>query len=276
MPPMRIPLFFSFVLVCLAVPLHAGEPSSPQPTIPAAAKSPSPEEVVAGFNKENPGIRIDLKNQWVDLDAKVCLRDAPMLEALVCTPMTKEHESILVSNVKPSQLHLALLLLGLEPGAPRSVRWVGPNGDQPQVIPARGAEVALFFITTTEVKENGKEVEKQVEVPASDWLLNEKTRKKATNNRWLFAGSMMAKTPEGKPYYWADGEGDMISTVHFGDETLAPHNNKTKENDSEGDELGCNTALIPAVDTKVVVRIKPVKAEKTEIAPKPATVEKKE
>lgn len=274
---MRTSLLFLTTLACLSFPLLAQEAAVPKVASPSEAK-PSSADIIAGFNKENPGVRIDSKNQWVEFDAKVCLRDVPMLEALVCTPMTKEHESILVSKVKPSQLHLALLLLGLEPGAPRAVRWVGPNGDQPQAIPARGEEVALFLVTHAKVMENGKEVDKETEVPAGDWLLNQKTKKKSDNNRWLFTGSRMAQTPEGKPYYWADGEGDMISIVHFGDETLAPTTNKTKANESEGDDLGCNTVLIPPVDTQVIVRVKKVPKERVKTAPAKveASVEKSE
>ncbi len=240
---------------------------------PAAA--PTTEQVIAGFNKESKNIRIDAKNHWVEFDAKVCLRDAPMLESLVCTPMTREHESILVSESKPSQIHLALLLLGLEPGAPRSIRWVGPEKDQPVAVPAKGPEVELFFIFKTKVKtgEPGaeKEVEKEVEMPANEWLIDAKTKKESVNDRWLFTGSRMIKDINGGMTYMADGEGNIASLVHFGDEVLAPHSKKTKENNSEGEDLICNTPKIPEVGTPIKVRIKPVKVEKPVVDKKKET-----
>lgn len=255
-PSMRILSILCFFLAaCSAVAVD----SKP-------AKILSAEQVIAGFNQENKRIHIDVKNHWVEFDAKVCLQDAPMLEALVCTPMTREHESLLVSEAKPSQIHLALLLLGLEPGAPRSIRWVGPQGDQPMVVPAKGPEVELFFIFKTKVKtgEPGaeKEVEQEVEIPANQWLIDAKTKKESINDRWLFTGSRMIKDIEGGMTYMADGEGNIVSLVHFGDEVLAPHGKKTKENNSEGEDLVCNTPKIPAVGTPVKVRIKPVKVEK--------------
>lgn len=257
-------LSFFLSLSLTTLPLVAEEAPVPASTpantpAPAPVVPPTVAQIIENFNKENPGIRIDAKNHWLEFDAKVTMREGEMLEDLVCLPMTREHESILVSAAKPSRLHLGLLLLGLEPGAPRSVRWVGPNGDEPQVVPASGAEVALFMVYKTKEVVEGKEVEKEVEVPANKWLKDARTNKESVTDRWIFTGSRMGKTVDGAPFYTADGEGNTVSIVHFGDETLAPHTRKTKEKASEGEDLVCNTPAIPAVGTQVVVRVKPVK-----------------
>lgn len=258
MLPMRFPLLLAFFL--WTTPAALAEDPAPAGAAPKAAASEA--DILEAFNKENPHVRIDAKNGWLEFDAKVCLRQSEMLENLVCTPMTREHESILVSEAKPSRVHLGLLLLGLEAGSPRSVRWVGPNGDEPQIVPAVGPEVEVFLVYKTKETVDGKEVEKEVEMPANRWLVDTKTRKESPNDHWMFTGSRMAKTVDGAPAYVADGEGNLISVVHFGDETLAPHTRKTKENTSDGGALTCNTKLIPELGSRVAVRIKPVKAEK--------------
>ena len=40
------------------------------------------------------------------------------LEQVACAPATREHESLVVVNAKPSHIHAALLMAGFEPGTP--------------------------------------------------------------------------------------------------------------------------------------------------------------
>ena len=44
------------------------------------------------------------------------------LEQVACMVGTREHESLVVVEAKPSEVHAALLLLGLEPGTPKAGR----------------------------------------------------------------------------------------------------------------------------------------------------------
>src|SRR5215210_7400016 len=58
--------------------------------------------------------------------------DAP-LEFFCVVSGGPEHESVLRSPVKPAHLHLALLMLGLQPGAPvqyseAAQKWIPPHG----------------------------------------------------------------------------------------------------------------------------------------------------
>src|SRR5262245_39887693 len=109
------------VLLACAMSTHAtaADPAPPAPQTgsktsdqpgPAKAKEAAAKAIEA-FNKENPGIHIDADKGVVDLTTAVALKDAPNLECLLCTKGTKDHESLLVTEIKPSQLHLALLLL---------------------------------------------------------------------------------------------------------------------------------------------------------------------
>src|SRR5438132_2097412 len=64
-----------------------------------------------------PFISVDAKNKQIRVDGETIGCQAP-LEFFCVVAGTSEHESILRSKAKPSNIHLALLMLGLEPGEP--------------------------------------------------------------------------------------------------------------------------------------------------------------
>jgi hypothetical protein len=77
----------------------------------------NPDQEKALRKLSMPGILLNLEERCVDVNATVCLREG-LLELLACTKNSKEHESILVMNARPMQVHTALLLLGSRPGTP--------------------------------------------------------------------------------------------------------------------------------------------------------------
>ncbi len=187
---------------------------------------------------------IDRENGWIDIEATVVLRDADWLELLACLPGTRTHESILAVHARPSHIHLALLMLGLEPGAP--LRWV-PKDETFEMIPPSGAAVSVSLIVTQD--------DQTTETPANHWLIDRRTKQPPPDNVWLFTGS--TDDPQlGEQSYGADLGGSVISLVSFGDDVLARPNNTTNEND-EG-AWGPNTKLIPPIGTPVLIRIRPI------------------
>ena len=86
-----------------------------------------------------PGIKLNLEEHSVDVEATVCLHEGS-LELIACAEGTKEHESILAISARPMHIHTAMLLMGAKPGNPamkkvsdgEGVRWVpvDPSGDQ--------------------------------------------------------------------------------------------------------------------------------------------------
>lgn len=233
---------------CAAV--RADNPPAPPAPAPGGAVAPQPPaDPIEVFQQQNPGLRILPGKAGVDMEVEVALREAPLLECLVCTRGTKDHESLFVTDLKPSQLHLALLLIGLNPGQPRSVVWVGPNKDEPKLVPASGPEVQIVAVTRIG--------DQEVEVPITDWLVTGPKREKAPASTWMFTGSMF-KQFEGRQFYVADANGPLVSLCHFGFDTLAPHTAKTDQADSAGEDFGCRAAAIPPVNTKLTLRFKPV------------------
>lgn len=197
-----------------------------------------------------PHIRIDREKKWVDFDAKVVLRDGKWIELLVCTPGSREYESILTTEAKPSHLHLALLILGQTPGSPMT--WL-KNGDDLTPVPPKGPaiEVSIHYLKDGE----------PVVIPAGQWIINRQTNAPLPHSQWLFTGSKFMAV-DGQPVYTADVNGSCLSLVNFGDELLARPTTQTNHTDNE--QLAANTPLIPQVGTFVVVRLTPAEEAKAQ------------
>lgn len=225
-----------------------------------------------------PGIKINAKEAYVDVDAEVCL-DAGALELVACTPETKEHESIIKVLAKPVHMHMALLLIGAQPGNPATQRMVG-EGDEKRFLylPARGQPVHVSLVIAD--KEGKKK-----EHPISHFIQHvedetnffeggqkaEENRKFPTNE-FLFLGSVLFDNGKGGPRrYLAEESGNVISISTFGDETLGLSEVYEHVNGSLVWEI--NTDHLPEMGTKVTLRLRPVfkpAEEKPNVAPKPS------
>lgn len=262
----------------LALAAVAGEepiqPEPPKAEAPAAA--PAMREVF-------PGVRVDLGGRVAEFDGVVPVNAHTkadlkvFLETTVCGYDSKEHESLVVTKAKPSQVHAALLLLGLKPGKPgawklEEKKWVG--------IPPDGDEVEVRFVVT------GADGTQREEDPA-DWIVNIKDGKSlreiAPDAKWVFAGSKLAAkklsqrapgegtaaTPNppasddakpGPEYYVADVEGTLIGLTSFGTESIGLTAMYNPDNDKEAPEWIASREKTPEISTKVVVRVRPKKA----------------
>ncbi|MEX2215326.1 MAG: YdjY domain-containing protein [Phycisphaeraceae bacterium] len=196
-----------------------------------------------------PGISVDREKKIVDLEGVIIPALQPdWLELLACMPKSREHEAIIRIAAKPSHIHTSLMLIGLKAGTPARVEF---KGEEPIYHPPKGDPVAVWII----YEKDGKEVT----IPASDWIVNQKTKENLPDNIWLFTGSRLVEI-DGKPVYIADVEGNILSLVNFGDEVLA---RKTKMRGGQGggggDTWGANPKGIPKNGTKITVRLTPAK-----------------
>jgi hypothetical protein len=149
-------------------------------------------------------MKIDVKNRRITLQCEVCLTDG-ILELLVCKANSKEYESILSTQASASDLHAALLALGLTPGLPARAA-LAPDRQTMVSLPPQGAELS--------VRLRWKDAKGAVhEVNAADWLEPSGMKPKETvmPKNWVFVGSDI--TPGGT--YWADDDGDVISVSNF-------------------------------------------------------------
>jgi hypothetical protein len=221
-----------------------GADQKPRPSgAPATQAASKPAQDVLPF------IHVDAKAGYVDIDASVVMREGDWLELAVCIPQSKEHESILVTHAKPSHIHAALLMLGLEPGEPLR------REEQPGKVLVYGPYGPRVAVTVVYADDKGQTVER----PISDWIYDRQTKTNMPNEPFIFTGSFFAKTRDGGEIYMADPVGTVLSLVTFGDEVLGRPTEVTNMNDQQ--IYGCKTELIPKLKTPVTVRLKPL--EKT-------------
>ncbi len=236
--------------------------------LPAVTASPeaaaSPTLPTTPLDKTTlPHVQVNQQERYIDLQATVVLREGDWLELLACSPNSREHEAILTLKVKPSHLHLALLMLGLEPGKPMS--WEHPQTNPspqttsdikrqvaPQIIPPQGPKIAVTLILPS--KNNTA-----MEIPANRWILDATTQQPMLDNIWLFTGSSFVNW-NGQRVYRADVNGTLLSLVNFGDDVLARPTELTSQNDNA--RWQPNTPQIPPVGTAITVRLRPMVPKK--------------
>ena len=212
-----------------------------------AASAPAGAQGPAKPAKDTPRIvkfkhlRLDLTRRQVLVDAKVCLREG-ILEFLVCKTGSKEHESVLSTDAPGSQLHAALLALGLTPGQP--ARWSGVAGSG-KFLPPRGPKLKLAF--------RWKDPQGKTHLDdAGKWLKSAGERQARMPTHWVFIGSEVL--PDGK--YWADASGEVISVANFASAVIDVPIESSKENALR--DYTINTDAVPAQGTAVEVVITPM------------------
>ncbi len=134
------------------------------------------------------------------------------LEVLACSPDSKEHEALVVTNARPSHIHAALLLLGVQPGEPGRVEWAG--GKVKPIAP-RGPEVAVSFVTAAGIDGS------TAQIAPERWIILSTTNKPPENLRFVFAGSGFTNTKAQGTIYAADNAGTIVGLTTFGTETIA-------------------------------------------------------
>jgi hypothetical protein len=184
-----------------------------------------------------PHVEFDTKNKQVRVECEMLAVDAP-LEFFCCVKGTNDYEAMIRSQVKPSDLHLAMLAIGLKPGQPlqyseATKRWIPPQGPPLQI--------------TMEYEKDGK----VVSVPGWKWMRDAKTKKTAPAFTWVFTGSRVM--PDGK--YAADVTGYLISIVNFDLTVIDIPLLASSSNDLL--EWERNPDITPPAGTKVTMVIEP-------------------
>jgi len=205
----------------------------------APNKPPGPATRPATTRLALAHIKIDFAKRRVLVDAEVCLREGP-LELVLCAWNTKEHESILRTKAKPSQVHFALVALGLTPGKP--ARWIpGLAGEEGRLLPPRGAQLKISL------RWKGAGGKKVHVVDASQWLAPVGKADAERPTRWIFVGSDILPGSG----YWADAQGDLICVANFPSAVIdVPFTSSSK---AALLDFQANTKAIPKIGTRVEV-----------------------
>lgn len=186
-------------------------------------------------------VTVDKVKRTVTIPCKVAARKLPTLkeiyplEVVACWPSPqgqKAHETVVVFDAKPSDIHKALMELGLRPGAP--ARGEGQSASGPEV----GIYLSLPGVTG-----------KPRLVPIEKAMVDRRTAKPMPNLKWVFTGSVVSQPDPEKPdrVYAADMTGTLISIFPVTDETVFQTNLTMKEEPLL--KLDTNKNLLPEEGT---------------------------
>lgn len=182
-------------------------------------KKPDPQamlkEVMASFKKQ--GIKLDPKAHTVTIPAIVNQPQDPV-EYLLIHRRGKKHESVFLTETKPSILNAALLMIGLEQGKNATFVEKKPaptleevqNGADPLIVtPPKGKR---FYITARWTTPEKQVVEYCVE----DLMFELSTQEPMGRCEWIYLGGRMAQLYKNDPeVYIADLEGNLISVCYL-------------------------------------------------------------
>lgn len=257
---MKLLVLTYLMLAILPAAYAAEEPAAaPVPAKTEKAREIPPELKAALGKLVLPGVKINLEERCVDVESRVCLKDG-MLELIACTKDSKEHESIIMIEAKPSHVHTALLLIGAKPGNPAMQEAINPEMTRFRHTPPSGNPVDVFLVFKDA---EGKQIERPINefIKAADHEdgtgapASPEAGKKFPTHTFLFAGSILAGEGEGPRQYLCDLNGNVISLSTFGDELLCLPDIHEHANGSliwgvDGDQL-------PELDSKVTLRLRP-------------------
>ncbi len=228
------------------------------PTSADGGSAPSPK---GSLREVFPGVRLDAAAKVVEFDAEVIVdhtdpKKVVFLEVLACPRDTKEHESLVMTTMKPSHVHAAMLAAGFVPGKP--VEW--SEGAKPVATPPSGDKVRVEFVW--------REGEAEKRASPLEWVVNQKdgTRASSLGHGFVFAGSVLIKQPSGKERYDADSAGTLVGLASFGSETIAWTKPFSPEAAVDAPVWIADRERVPKIGTRVVVRVSPGDGESSKAA----------
>jgi hypothetical protein len=225
----------------------------------AAGGAASAQEIPVPTMREiSPGVyeigalRLDQKARSVSFPGTLNLNEGP-LEYLLVTEQGSTHESLLVTAVKPSDLHFAMLLLGAKGAGIMSAKDAPPGQIDAKYLKTapklKGENIAITA--------RWKTGDADKSVPVEDWVLNAETKKPMSRGPWIYNGSMF-----NDGHFLAQIEGAHAALVTYPSALI---NNPRKGSDD--DQLWtANTKAAPPPKTPIEITIQLL----SEPDPKPA------
>jgi hypothetical protein len=223
----------------------------------ADAPAPAPKEEPIQIDEKTgdakmPGIRVHGKTQVVEVDGQFCLNEG-ILEFFACTagPDSREYESVVSLNCKPSHFKAALLLIGCEEGdlSPEALNIKPEPGEKPRKL---GTRLKIFVEWN-----NG---DKTVRVPADELMVSRRTGRPIKDLPWRFTGSAFARMHDGKVVFAGDLEGIFIATLYSAAASVNLDVDAGNPYQGDADGFEINKKLVPKVGTPIKLFIE--KAEK--------------
>ena len=137
-----------------------------------------------------------LDERLVEVDVEICLEEG-ILEYLAVAEDGKAYESVMVILCEPSDLHMALLAIGCEPGdVPKEAKGDFIEESVGQTDEKAESRLNLFLEWT----EQGK----PVLIRAEELLFSIDKEQALKQTHWTFTGSYFTEDAEGQQCYAAD------------------------------------------------------------------------
>ncbi len=201
------------------------------------------QEKKDGKEKAADAITVDKDKKTITVACKIAPRKLPNLdqiypiEVIACWPAPKgqkAHETVVVFDAKPSDIHKALESLGLKPGKPAVGEDAKPEGPEVQIsleLPGVGGVARR--------------------VAMDRLLVDKKTGKQMPKIKWRFTGSVMKQPDPNKPekVFAADLSGTLIAIFPVTNETVFQTDLTMK--DEPVIKLETNAKLLPKEGTEV-------------------------
>lgn len=173
-------------------------------------------------------VRFSKPKREVSFPAKVNLRDV-LIEYAVVGKIGKLHEALLSTEVPPTHIHIAMLLLG--------TKNLRPKSQERRMPPGQPIDVLLSWEADGETKQARLE----------DWIITEESQRPISRGMWVYSG---ARIEDG--YFTANTNESIIGIILDIDALV---NNPRTGN--ENDEIWFpNESAIPPVGTPVTVTLK--------------------
>jgi hypothetical protein len=230
-------------------------------SVTAIAQGPAPEfkppkEVAPGVFEVGT-VRLDKNTNTVTVPAKVNMVDG-LVEYLCVTPRGATHESVLVSEAGPQNVHVAMLLLGAKGAAPAD-----PNAKPGQITADYLAKLPKLVGDRVHLSVKWKGGDgKEQSAPVERWVLqrivrrNKPAQEKPMNDGpWLYNGSFLF---DGR--FVAESEGIFASIATMPSALI--NNPRPGANDDK--MWFANKAALPPAGTPVDFIIKLENAQETQ------------
>jgi hypothetical protein len=182
-------------------------------------------EVLADNNIKIGNIIIHRKEKELSFPAEMCITDGGEygIEALISLPHGRIHEALMVTEIDPVTLQLALYLIG------------AANGTR---IQTTGANKQGTLITIDVKPKDGERT------PVEEWLYDIKTKELPPRSKWVFVGSSF----KGKKCL-AKEEGNVVNFLLRGSTILDSCSELVNSNKG----LGVKKSLVPGSGSPVIV-----------------------
>ena len=208
--------------------------ASASPAEPPSPPEFEPEAMKSLVKSIGPGlfqigkVVIDQNKRQVTFPTKVNLRDV-LIEYAIVGKIGKIHESLLSTEIPPTHIHIAMLLLGTKDMRPKS--------EERRLPPGQPIDILIKW------QHEGQSKTGRIE----DWIIVEKDKEPISKGMWVYSG---ARIDDG--YFTANTDESIVAII-LDIDALANNPRTGNEND---DIWFPNESRIPPLGTEIMVTFK--------------------